>query len=270
MLFNSANTKALRIRVCLGWFLLSSIYYRVSFNTLRPGQMHELTYRVIIIKEIIILASFFCLFCLFVYLIFLDEMRLHSVSHEYLSNKLATGIILDITSIYSKLVDNDPASCEDIALSEFTNIVWHLPNNRSTNPHRVYMKGTRGCHDLYAVWFMSGRELRSIVMECDVTHEQDGDIHVCDIRCHCACGLRCDYLRLQLQSPPWIKRALSLCHYENLDWILLQQFLIEWRRLKIYPWSHHAKYFHRIDSDADLTIMCQQLNMLPLFTLNLH
>ena len=166
---------------------------------------------------------FLCLFfCLFVFV--LDKIRLHSVSHEYLSNKLPSDIKLDVTSIYPKLVDNDPASCEDIALSEFINIVWHLPNNLSTNQYRVYMKGTQECLDSNAAWFLSGRELRSIVMECDVTHEQDGDIHVCDIKCHCACGLRCDYLRLQLQSPPWMKRTLSLCHYENLDWIVIQQF----------------------------------------------
>ena len=147
-------------------------------------------------------------------------MRLHSVWHDFPSNHLPSDINLDVTNVYPNLLDSDSATCDDILVSKWTTIMWSLPLNQTTNRYRVYMKGTQQCHGMNSVWFLSGIELGPIVIECDVTQQQEGDMAIYDISCLCACGLRCEYLRLQLQILPWIDRTLSLCYYEHLEWFV--------------------------------------------------
>ena len=144
-------------------------------------------------------------------------MRLYSMWHDSPSNQLPPDINLDVTNVYLNLLDSDSATCDDIPVRKWTTIMWSLPLNRTTDRYRVYMKGTQQCHDMNSVWFLSGIELEPIVIECDVTQQQDGDMFVCDISCLCTCGLSCEYLRLQLQFLPWMKGTLSLCNYEHLE-----------------------------------------------------
>ena len=140
---------------------------------------------------------------------------MHSVSYQPPSDRVLANISLGAANVYPKLMDADASTCEFITGGKFTNIAWFLPDNRTTNYFRVYMKGTQQCQDVNTAWFMSGRLFGSTMLECDVKQEQDGALHVCDIRCLCHCGLKCDSLHLQLQFPPWMMKSLALCFIEH-------------------------------------------------------
>ena len=145
------------------------------------------------------------------------KMRLHSVSYVPPAAKVLSDISLDVARLYPKLTDSDATTCEIIAGMECTNIVWLLPSNKTSDQFRVFINGTQQCRDVNTAWFMSGRELGSSVIECDVTQEQPENIHICNIRCLCPCGVKCDYLHLQLQFPPWMMKSLSICYYEHVN-----------------------------------------------------
>ena len=145
-------------------------------------------------------------------------MRMHSVSHQPPSHRVLANVSMDVAKVYPKLVDADASTCEFITRGKFTNIAWFLPNNRTSNYFRVYMKGTQQCQDVNTAWFMTGRMFGLNMVECDVRQEQNGAVHVCDITCLCPCGMKCDFLHLQLQFPPWMTKSIALCFYEHQKW----------------------------------------------------
>ena len=144
------------------------------------------------------------------------KMRLHSVFYGPPIDKVLSDLSWNVAKLHPKLMDSDETTCGVIAKMEFTNIAWLLPSNRNIDNFRVLMKGTQQCRDVNTAWFMRGRELGSSVRECDVTQEQAHDMYMCAIRCLCPCGVKCEYLHLQLQFPPWMMKSLSICFYEHV------------------------------------------------------
>ena len=152
----------------------------------------------------------------FVRSMFTEQMRLHAVYFTQWNQPEPTDSISNVGNVYPRLVDNSSSTCEYIPGDEFINVVWGLPDGETINRFRVYMNGSQQCHDANVVWFLSADKLGSKVAQCNVTQQNNDDLHVCNIQCLCPCGVQCNYLRLHVQFPPWVKRTLALCSYEQL------------------------------------------------------
>ena len=137
--------------------------------------------------------------------------------NPWVQNGLADCMV-NVDNIYRQLMDNSSSTCHDISDADFINVIWVLPYTNTTSHFRLYMKGSQQCQDVNAVWFLGSGKYGSSTVQCNVTQKNDADLQVCDIQCVCPCEVQCNYLYLSIQFPPWIKKTLSLCLYEQLVW----------------------------------------------------
>ena len=146
---------------------------------------------------------------------FAEQMNLRVVYFSQWNQPELSGVISDVGNVYPRLADDYSSTCDQIPGGEFTNAVWGLSGDDITTHFRVYMKGSQQCHDVNAVWFLSAANGSKLV-QCNVIQQSNADLLVCNIQCQCPCGVKCSYLQLSMQFPPWMKKTLALCSYEQL------------------------------------------------------
>ena len=145
-----------------------------------------------------------------------ENMKLYTIHFDpWIQPKAGEGNI-NVSNVYHHLMDNTPLTCDDIPDREFINVIWGLPGNIARYQFRVYMKGPQQCRDVNALWLLNPVKSGSNAVECNVTQQNDADLLVCNIQCMCPCGVPCNYLHFHMQCPPWMKKTLALCFYEQL------------------------------------------------------
>ena len=116
---------------------------------------------------------------------------------------------------FPNFIDESMESCDDVGEKRFINIAWGISGKRNIIKSTVIIKGSQQCHASNTAWFISERVPGSMVIGCDVTEEQSKDLRKCKLRCQCACRGACGFLHFRVQIQPWMKKNLSLCHYEE-------------------------------------------------------
>ena len=119
-----------------------------------------------------------------------------------------------MTEYFPKFVDGSPETCDDVKGSDFINIVWALAGSRRTIQAQVVIKGSQRCFASNIAWFLTGKMPSSMVLECDVREVYELGLRKCDLICQCLCGDNCGFLHFRVQLRSWMKKKLSLCHYE--------------------------------------------------------
>ena len=124
---------------------------------------------------------------------------------------------------FPNFFDESPETCDEVSKGTFLNVVWELTGKTKSIKATVIIKGSQLCNMGNTAWFISGRVPGPMVMGCDVTEEQDADLRRCNLLCQCACEEVCGFLHFRVQIPQWMKKNLSLCHYEEYNlvpWLL--------------------------------------------------
>ena len=147
--------------------------------------------------------------------LFVVNMTIHAISFNGPSGQPSSETIGAITETLHEFDDKFVETCDDVSERRFINIVWRISGKRDVMKSTITFKGSQQCDAGNVAWFISGRIPAPMVMECDVTEEHNNDLHSCKLLCQCPCGDKCGFLHFRWQNPLWMKKNLSLCHYEE-------------------------------------------------------
>ena len=92
------------------------------------------------------------------------------------------------------------------------------------------------CSDSNMLWFVVVDEALVILTECEVSQNTTGGFKECLITCTCSCA-ECEYLYFRVQMPPWMRRTLAICHFEQLNEYDTTElpFVVVWILNQLFP-----------------------------------